>query len=49
MALNWVNDQPRDFYNALTATDDPALPAVDAALDVIEDHPESVAGRCSTR
>ncbi len=45
MALNWVNDQPRDFYETLVATGDPALPALDAALDVIEDHPESAAAR----
>lgn len=45
MALNWVNDQPRDFYEELAAIGDPALSALDAALDVIEDHPESAAAR----
>ncbi len=45
MPLNWVNDRPRDFYDRLVATDDPAIPALDAALDVIEDHPESAAAR----
>jgi hypothetical protein len=45
MALNWVNDQPRDFYDSLLAARDPVLSALDAALDIIEDHPDSAAAR----
>lgn len=45
VALNWINDQPRDFYDALVQNRDPALPTLDDALDVIEDHPESAAAR----
>lgn len=45
VALNWTNDQPRDFYDALVENGDPALPALDDALDVIEDRPESAAAR----
>lgn len=43
--LNWTNDQPRDFYDTLVARADPALRALDDALDVIEDGPESAAAR----
>jgi hypothetical protein len=43
--LNWTNDQPRDFYDALADRADPALRALDDALDVIEDGPESAAAR----
>lgn len=45
MPLNWTNDQPRDFYDALVDRDDPALGALDDVLDVIENGPESAAAR----
>lgn len=41
MALNWINDQPSRFYDQLAATHAPALPALDAALDIIETMPNS--------
>lgn len=45
VALNWTNDQPRDFYDSLVDNDDPALAALDEVLDVIESRPESAAAR----
>jgi hypothetical protein len=43
--LNWINDQPRQFYDGLVAAGDPVLSALDAVLDIIEDVPESAAAR----
>ncbi|SIA23433.1 hypothetical protein [Mycobacteroides abscessus] len=45
MALNWINDQPWNFYNALVDASDPVLEALDAALTVIETAPESAQAR----
>lgn len=45
MALNWTSDQPWEFYNRLVAADDPALPALDDALDIIENACMSPAAR----
>ncbi|KPG26237.1 hypothetical protein [Mycobacteroides immunogenum] len=45
MTLNWINDQPWDFYNALIDANDPVLEALDAALNEIEAAPDSPRAR----
>jgi hypothetical protein len=45
VALNWINEQPAQFYDQLVAANDPALPALDAALDIIETQPNSPEAR----
>jgi len=45
VALNWANDQPRNFYDQLHASGDPAFPALKSALDDIEANPGSAAAR----
>ncbi|HET9875831.1 MAG TPA: hypothetical protein VFQ37_08695 [Mycobacterium sp.] len=41
MALNWINDQPAQFYDQLAATQAPVLAALDVALGIIENAPHS--------
>jgi hypothetical protein len=41
VALNWINEQPAHFYDQLVSAHDPALSALDAALDIIETQPSA--------
>jgi hypothetical protein len=45
VALNWINEQTAQFYDQLVAANDPALPALDDALDIIETQPSSPEAR----